>query len=430
MTDHNYSIDALVEKIDSSKTREYFNEVMQTFYTSAYRSCIVTLYSVVICDIIFKLQELSDVYNDATATKILTEISDEQQKNPHSPDWEKNILDKIKERTSLLELYEVDAIIQLRNQRHLSAHPVLSESSILYTPNRETITAHIKNMLLFVLTKPAFFSKTLAINIINDIADNRDRLLTSKNLERYLEAKYFRNAKQELLNNLFKILWKFIFKLNDDSCKANRGINLLTLKIVYKKNRGEIEHFIRNEQSYFYFSNTTEIVCKFIFLLFEFPSIYKCLSPACKTLIDIEIGKNQEFKFISWFKYENFAAYFTVASLMFSGEFCPSIPYSSRFLYISEQHGKKKESLDLAITMFGESASFNDADKKFSYLIKPFINDFDYKQLVSIVSKIEGNGEISDRRAASNDNMIIRDALLTKNDGFDFTQYPNFNRVL
>jgi len=201
MIEHNYSIDALTERIHSSKTRDYFKEVILTYYTGAFRSCIVTLYSVVICDLVFKLEELRDIYNDDAARKILKEISDKQQSNPKSPDWETEILELVKQRTTLLELFEVEAIYQLQKQRHLSAHPVLTESSVLYTPNKETITAHIKNMLEFVLTKPPFFSKKLATAIIIDLSENKDRLISTSDLRRYLEAKYLKNARPDLYNN-------------------------------------------------------------------------------------------------------------------------------------------------------------------------------------------------------------------------------------
>lgn len=55
--ERNYSIDGLTEQIHNQKTKEYFKEVIITYYTEAYRSCVVTLYSVVICDLVFKLQE-------------------------------------------------------------------------------------------------------------------------------------------------------------------------------------------------------------------------------------------------------------------------------------------------------------------------------------------------------------------------------------
>ena len=46
------------QKIYSPKSREYFKEVISSYVNGNYRSAIVMLYSVCICDLLFKLQEL------------------------------------------------------------------------------------------------------------------------------------------------------------------------------------------------------------------------------------------------------------------------------------------------------------------------------------------------------------------------------------
>lgn len=62
------------EDIYFVKTQEYFNEVVSSYANGNYRSAVVMLYSVVICDLLFKLQELKDMYNDTTAVEILSQI--------------------------------------------------------------------------------------------------------------------------------------------------------------------------------------------------------------------------------------------------------------------------------------------------------------------------------------------------------------------
>lgn len=427
MIENDYSIEILVEKISIAKTRNYFKEVIQTFYSGAYRSCIVTLYSVVICDLIFKLEELRDIYNDSSAGSILKELAKKQSANPKSPDWETELIELIKERTSILELYEIDSIYQLQKQRHLSAHPVLSASSILYTPNKETITAHIKNMLLFVLTKPAFFSQKMASNIIDDIAENKDRLIIVKGLKRYLESKYFKNAKQELYNNLFKLLWKFTFKLNNDDCINNRDINLQVLNIVYNKDRTEIEKFIRSEQGFFDFITEEDIIKSFMFFLFDYRKIYSCLSQSTQILIDSEISKNEKFEFISWFKDDSFEEYFARIQKLVN-EHNISLPseYFFKVKELAAQFDMQDEFNNLAIELFGNSGSFSLADIRFSKFIEPIIADLDEKQIEKIIEKIDNNSQISGRRRASSDNIVIRKAMLKLNPNFDFSGYRSF----
>ena len=60
------------EDIYFEKTREYFKEVISSYAIGNYRSANVMLYSIAICDILFKLQELVDMYNDSVAAEILS----------------------------------------------------------------------------------------------------------------------------------------------------------------------------------------------------------------------------------------------------------------------------------------------------------------------------------------------------------------------
>ncbi len=51
------------EDIYFAKTKEYFSEVISNYASGNYRSAVVMLYSVAICDLLFKLKELCDMYN-------------------------------------------------------------------------------------------------------------------------------------------------------------------------------------------------------------------------------------------------------------------------------------------------------------------------------------------------------------------------------
>lgn len=149
--DFDYSIENLSDSIQNPKTKQYFQEVYQTYINRNYRSSIVMLYSVMICDLVFKLRDLRDIYSDTKADKILNEIEDMQAKNPISPEWESKLIEFIKTRTNLLESSDIVAIESLQKFRHLSAHPVLSNSDLLFAPNKETVQSLIRNILEGIL---------------------------------------------------------------------------------------------------------------------------------------------------------------------------------------------------------------------------------------------------------------------------------------
>ncbi|MCU1289244.1 MAG: uncharacterized protein JWN60_1473, partial [Acidobacteria bacterium] len=126
-----YSIESSFERIDNSQTKQYFQEVLSSYQTGNYRSAVVMLWSVIICDLIYKLQYLRDVDNDSVAKDILTETETKQKANPNSPDWEIHLLKSVKDKTELLDTSDFTNLNSIQQIRHLSAHPVLSNADLL-----------------------------------------------------------------------------------------------------------------------------------------------------------------------------------------------------------------------------------------------------------------------------------------------------------
>ena len=95
-----------IEEIYFSKTKEYFQEVLSSYSIGNYRSATVMLYSVAVCDILFKLQELKDMFNDTVAINILEEV--DKSRNSHDnkakSKWEKELIDNVYKQTQLLDL--------------------------------------------------------------------------------------------------------------------------------------------------------------------------------------------------------------------------------------------------------------------------------------------------------------------------------------
>lgn len=178
----NFSLELETEKIYISKTKIYFKEVLSSYNNHNFRASIVTLYSVVIIDLLYKLEYLQDLYSDDTAKRILDEIKNIQKTNPTSPEWESILIKKIKEQTNLLEIIEFENLERLQKVRHLCAHPIYDRDFQLYIPNKETVRAFIRNTLEGILIKPPLFSKRIFEELIEDLATNKDFLLLNKNL--------------------------------------------------------------------------------------------------------------------------------------------------------------------------------------------------------------------------------------------------------
>jgi hypothetical protein len=67
---------------------------MNSFENENYRSSVVMLYTVVICDLVFKLTDLEEIHGDAKAEKILKDLEVKKEENPVSPAWEAELIEK------------------------------------------------------------------------------------------------------------------------------------------------------------------------------------------------------------------------------------------------------------------------------------------------------------------------------------------------
>jgi len=280
---NDFSIELAAENIVDSKTKEYFVEVLRSFISGNYRSAVVMLWSVVIADLVYKLQTLRDLYQDDIAASILEAIETKQQANPTSPDWELFLLEEVNKRTHLLEIADYQHLLNLQKIRHLSAHPVLSSASLLFSPNKETVRSLIRNALEGVLLKPPIFSKKIVGEFVADIAAKKDLLPDQKSLEQYLEAKYFKNLNPAVEHELIKALWKFCFRLSNSDTDANRVINTRALHILYQRNPIEFRELVSQNSEYFSeISSDEDPLEKLILLLTECPALYGVLSDTAK----------------------------------------------------------------------------------------------------------------------------------------------------
>ena len=424
-----FSIEKSAENIHKSKTKEYFEEVLKCYYSESFRSATVMLFSVVICDLIFKLQDLRDKYSDVKAKKILDDIETIKNKRNKSPEWEMELVRMINENTSFFEGADYDNIINLQKQRHLSAHPVLNQIDLLYTPSKENVRANIQNMLAGVLTKPPILSKKITEELLLDISENKDIFIKgTSDLKKYLESKYFKNLSKDIENSLFRSLWKLVFKIENDECNANRRINYETLKIIYKRREAEIINFIESDKDYF--SNIKR--CAPLFFLVGFlsknPKIFELLNDEAKELIRGGVRDSDDAYLISWFISDNFVDHLKSVREFFDNKiFEVRSSVFANLLEISSEFNCMQETYGLGIFIFGKSENFSCADKRFSDFIEPYINKYEKDNLLLLLTTIENHRQVYDRNRARFDNIKIKDACDWVLGGdFDYSKYPEF----
>ena len=193
-----FTIEDLIEKIYEPKSKELFRDVYASYTQEQYRATIVMLWTVVVCDLVYKLQYLRDIYNDAIAIDILEKITKNQKKNPKNPEWEKVLLKEICERTNLLDEIEKDNLEYLHNQRHLCAHPIITNENILYKPTKELTRSLMRIALEGILLKSPLLSKHYIDTILEDIEKRgNDFFPWEDNFERYCQnSSYAQNSEE------------------------------------------------------------------------------------------------------------------------------------------------------------------------------------------------------------------------------------------
>lgn len=221
-----FSIDESIENIKNRYTRELFKEVHSSYAMGNYRSATVMLWSVVVTDLVYKLNELDSIYSDPKALQILNDIRKEQLENPKSSKWESEIVDKFHKEINFFETFEVANLEHLQKMRHVSAHPVITSTDLLHSPTKETVFSLIRNALESVLTKEALFSSKIIEVILKDLNNIKDTLVDYEERDRYFSHKYLSKMPNAVLLKFLKTLWKFIFRIDNPETIINTEINL------------------------------------------------------------------------------------------------------------------------------------------------------------------------------------------------------------
>lgn len=422
---NNPIIEKLRSNIQDERTAEYFSEVLSCYYSGNLRSAIVMLYATVICDLIYKLKELRDVYNDNGAKQILEELERQQQSNPKSTDWEKDIPEKCKNENKILTIADYSNFCSLQQLRHLCAHPVLGEEQELYRPNSDIVMGHIRNMLEGVFVKPAFQNKMLFDMFIKDVASIRNVLVRNEEIKRYVESKYLNKFDNiELEYSLFKGLWKFVFKLSNEDCDTNRKINLQVIRILVERHKDILLKKFEKDKDYFSTNideGNIDLLRRFIKFANIHPGFFNNLTDAKKIQIEGIINQDttHDLKALSIFTSNDVVRHIFAATFSMHKTAVYLTNYLSKMV-------DKGTALDYCVKLFAKSSSFDMADWRFEDLISPNLQDFSIEQLTAIVKAVNENDQLFCRMRAKSSNDYIRNRIAALDKDFDYSPYPNF----
>lgn len=418
------------EEIYFSKTQEYFREVLSNYANGNYCSTVVMLYSVAVCDLLFKLRELVDMYNDPVALDILREV--EKCRNPgdnkSKSRWEKEFLDNIHQKTKLLDLEAYTNLNHLYDHRNFSAHPALNDEYELISPSKETTIALIKNVLEEILIKPPIFVKNITNMMLEDLSEKKFLYQDEpEKLRDYLKRKYFDRMPTSMKLSTFRSFWKLCFCLPDDEkCRRNIDINRSAMEVLAGETDGILE-FMKSDSMFATTSPNDNCVMQLCMFLSQCPTIYSVLSQDTELQIKTLTSKNNNVRIISWFLSANKADH--IQKMINNNSFAQLDDETITF--VSTQYelcGELSCFIDYCIEYFGHSGSFDDANNRYYTAVRPFLSKMSRRQYVGLIAAVNENDQIHNRHANYSTNTeIAMAAYITLGADFDYTQYPRFS---
>lgn len=429
-----FSLEKISESIHYGKTKRYFEEVLSSYHNKNYRSSVVMLWSVAVCDIVYKLQSLIDLYDDASAKEILRDLTAIQEGDSKSAAWEVKLIDEVFGKTNLLDSSEYENLKYLQKQRHLSAHPVLNADRELHSPNKETVRSLLRNTLEGLLIKPPFYTQHILKEILSDLEESASVLNNRAKVKKYVESRYFSRTTVPVELNLIRSFWKFLFKLENEDCEKNRKINLHLLEVLAARNSKELISLISGDKDYF--SNISAVGNPILFLVFflsKYPDLYKHLNEDAVLKIKHCIVNDDMAKTIGWFEKESLEKHAEDILTWIVSDEHPHFS-SEQFdllLGMSDSEEWQNKFCELVSSYYGSSLSYKQADFRFQLAIPPYIELFNKESLIHLAQKIEGNGQCHDRSRARRDYVIIKKRIDEEFDNeFDYSEYTCFSRKL
>ncbi len=421
------SIDLAADDIHDPRTRELFREVIATLGTECYRSCVVILWSVLVTDLVYKLQDLRDLHGDPTAKSILDELTETQRRNPTDSKWESRLLQEINDRLTLFGPGDYDQLLTLQKLRHLSAHPVLGSADILFVPTKESVRAYIRLVLESTLQKPPVFSKKITSEFVLDLASKKSLLPDLESLKRYIDARYARGLTKPVELELVRTLWKFCFKTSNPDTDSNRDINTRALAILFERRPGEYIEVLRANRDVFSDVSAGPPLDALIVFLGRFPAGFSSLTDAARVLIQSRCDESLDLFARALFLGESECSHVAKVAERMATELIGPKAYA-RYVKLAEQSNCASVALRAGAKEYCNSGSFDKADKAFVAFVDEHIPKYDIDDCEFLLAGIEQNGQAVLRGKARIDHPKIRARCLELLPSFDFSRFPRFEQ--
>ena len=430
---YEFSLDQSIESIRDSKTQRLMKEVLSNYYGENYRSASVMLWTVIVCDLVFKLKELKELYSDKVAENLLVEMQGKQVARPTDSSWEMDLAIGVSDKTRLISKTELLEIKNIYTHRNLSAHPIISQDDILYRPTREIVLADIRNALEIVLAKPAILSKSIFDEIMTDLESIANILPKNNDLSIYLNDKYFRRIDKIVSFQVFKSMWRVSFGAEDPRADKNRNINYRALRVLYISKRATLLDLFQTEKDFFSKILPIDKCPYYIYLISDYVELYGCLNEAAKIKINNELIANLPCNLIAYFTSPNMKTHINNIFDLLNGKNAKGLDIKVPAAHVLDLYVHSQSSgcgnlvLDEVVKLYSISTSYDSADTVFECFVAPLLSDFDLMRLDRMFQASNMNSQLHARRSAKSANATLLKAAQKIDPAYSIANYSNLS---
>ncbi|CNK68320.1 Uncharacterised protein [Yersinia pseudotuberculosis] len=419
---HSMGIEEKVDLIESSATRYYFREVYSSYINGNYRAAVVSLWSVLVCDAVYKTQKLFELTGDVWAQKKLSAIEKLQQENSKSSEWELDLFEGFYTNKKFIGIGEISNIRDIQKKRHLCAHPVLSEDNALYTPNKESIKSMILNALDDFLIRKNYYGKDIFPVLRDTLKENSEYYSELKNINPLIN-KYCQRLTPSAIYQIFRNFYKFSFKLDDEDAVKYRIINQNACFQLYKEVKKSVLLIQKMKEEIDLFENisfkTQTLTYLFHFLSFN-REIYDTFSKEMRDRLETCRDKETEddvfygLKICSMFSFKKPDEYFKFLKKALNDNQIKRFTIVEYEFITDVYHDTDcREALqNISISYAENSSNYDDADNRFNLVLsEKLLNSFTSEQLNRLLTCFDTNSQISERRRSRIDHEKLEKRL-------------------
>ena len=428
-----------INQIENLEIRSYFSEVISCYENHNYRAAILVLYTVILYDLTYKLEELRDEYEDSNAKQLLEEVHKKINSPGDKSSWENLLLDKLYESKDF-EIVDDNlwsTIQAVKLKRNLSAHPSFDKEQQIYQPTRELTLGFIKEIYETLLTKSAHFmsrglervfesfeQKKSHFNIRNFYEDSKDN-----NYEyNYFYNRFYSRMSMPLKKKFFKNVWTLTFEKNNEELE-NNFLNLFVIIKVLEQDEALFKDFIEGKLKSDKIKDIIDLdipINKFILFLNFYPDYYQYLHSDVQGRIEKKFKGINHYLFL-WYTKDSISEY--IEMIMSDDNIKDLGGISSDqiklFNFICKEKGIievfNKFLLKILEKYVPDWLGFDDANRIMEKFILPYLNDFKEEDYFEYAQIRKLNNQIYGRDRDSEDNRILISKM--KEQGFDYHDF-------